>query len=204
MKKSLLMAVVAIVLMVPATVSAQLKFGVKGGMTLNEMHFSEEVLKATNRNGFFLGPTLKVAIPGLSIGVDASALYDQREVRFGEDNETVDVKMKQVVLPLNIRVTFGSSKVLGVYAFGGPQYAFNLNTDEKFIDNVHSWKMKDSYLSVNLGVGVVVADFLQVAANYNIDCGKAGEVTTVNDVYHEAKRSDSKANAWQLSATIYF
>ena len=203
MKKSLLLAVVAAMLMVPASLSAQFKLGVKGGLTLNDMDFGDDMLETTNRNGFFVGPTLKVAIPSLPLGLDVSALYDQREVKFGEADQTVDVKMKQVVFPVNLRLTFGSSKFLGVYIFGGPQYGFNLDTDEKFIDNMHSWKMKNSNLSINLGAGVILADCLQVSANYNIDCGNSGEMI-VNDVYKEVKHHNSKANGWQLSAAIYF
>ena len=42
---------------------------------------------------------------------------------------------------------------------------------------------------------------LQVGANYNIVCGKTGEVTVIDGV-EEAFRG--RSNTWQISAAYYF
>ena len=66
--------------------------------------------------------------------------------------------------------------------------------------------MKDSNLSANVGLGLLLFDHLQISANYNIALGTTGEVdlnsaasTTWNTAIGKAK-----ANAWQLSLAYYF
>lgn len=80
MKKLLtLIVIAATAFAVPA--GAQIKFGIKGGLNITDMSFSKDVVKTSNQTGFFIGPTLKIKIPVVGLGVDASALYDQRRLR---------------------------------------------------------------------------------------------------------------------------
>lgn len=83
MKKlfSTLMVIACLALAIPA--QAQIKFGVKGGLNVSKLHFSEETFKSDNRTGFFIGPTAEFTLPLLGLGIDASALYNQ----FGVDSE---------------------------------------------------------------------------------------------------------------------
>jgi hypothetical protein len=71
------------------------------------------------------------------------------------------------------------------------------------VDNYRSWKRNKSLFSINLGAGLLLGNTFQVSANYNIDCSKDGSVT-INDVVDQLKEHNSKINAWQLAATIYF
>lgn len=178
-----------------------LKLGVKGGASRSELKISHSDVKSKEKTGFFVGPTLKIALPLIPLGFDISALYDQREFDLGESG--MPVKLKQLDIPVNLRLTLGSSKSFAAFLFAGPQFSFNINDKETLKDNYNSWSYEDSNLSVNLGGGILIANFLQLSANYNIDCGKTGELT-VDDTYQAAKKHDSKANAWQLAATIYF
>ena len=79
MKKILTLLAVAVALLTTVPAQAQVKFGLKGGVNVTNMSFSSDVLDATNRAGFFIGPTVKFTLPIVGLGVDASALYDQRE-----------------------------------------------------------------------------------------------------------------------------
>ena len=56
MKKilSTLMVVACLWIAIPA--QAQLKFGLKGGLNISTLTFSEDVFKGDNRTGFFIGP----------------------------------------------------------------------------------------------------------------------------------------------------
>ena len=182
---------------------AQLKLGVKGGMNLTDMRLSSETLERNNRRGFFVGPTLKLAIPLLPLGFDIAALYDQKETELDDGEKTWTITTKQVAIPINARLTFGSSKSLAIFIFGGPQFSFSIDKDKNVIDNYRSWKSKDALFSVNFGAGFILGNVFQVSANYNLDCSKDGSVT-VNDVLDKLKEHDSKMNAWQLAATIYF
>ena len=201
-RKVLLVALFALTLGV-VEADAQLKLGVKGGMNLTDMRLNSKLLDRENRRGFFFGPTLKLAIPLLPLGFDIAALYDQREMELEDGEKTWSVTTKQVNIPISARLTFGSSKSLAVFLFGGPQFGFSINTDQNIVDNYRSWKRNKSLFSINLGAGLLLGNTFQVSANYNIDCSKDGSVT-INDVVDQLKEHNSKINAWQLAATIYF
>ena len=68
MKKFLLLvAVIATCFAIPA--SAQIKFGVKGGLNITDMSFSKDVVNTSNKTGFFIGPTVKFKIPVIGMGL---------------------------------------------------------------------------------------------------------------------------------------
>ena len=217
MKKTILTTLLVAGLTLATTTHAQvLKLGVKGGVNYTHVEFSNDKVAHDNRSGFFVGPTLKIALPLLPIGFDVSALYDQREFEVGDDmskdiqfnsvntaTSPMKVRLKQVTMPVNLRVTLGSSKSLALYLFGGPQFGFNVNDKDPLKDQVHTWTYEDSDFSVNVGAGILLLNAIQVSFNYNIDCGKSGEMT-VDDAWKTAKKHESKANAWQLGAAIYF
>ena len=75
---------------------AQGKFGIKGGLNVTSMSLNSEVFDASNRTGFFIGPTVKFTLPIVGLGVDASALYDQREskVKAEFDDRTCSSTLK--------------------------------------------------------------------------------------------------------------
>ena len=201
-RKVLLVAHLALTLGV-LEADAQLKLGVKGGMNLTEMRFSSNTLSRENRGGFFFGPTLKLAIPLLPLGFDIAALYDQKKMDLEDGEKTWTVTTKQVNIPINARLTFGSSTSLAVFLFGGPQFGFSIDTDQNIVDNYRSWKRNKSLFSINVGAGLLLGNIFQLSANYNIDCSKDGSVT-INEVLDQLKEHNSKVNAWQLAATIYF
>jgi len=77
MKKLFTLMVVA-VLMSALPAKAQFGFGLRGGVNLTSLSLSKEVLSSSNRAGFFIGPSVKFTVPLVGVGVDVSALYDQR------------------------------------------------------------------------------------------------------------------------------
>lgn len=85
MKKFFTTLLVAVGLMSATTASAQVQFGVKAGVNVTNMSLDKEVLDASNRVGFFVGPTVKFTLPVVGLGIDASALYDQREAKVSVD-----------------------------------------------------------------------------------------------------------------------
>lgn len=107
MKKFFTTLLVAVGLMSATTASAQVQFGVKAGVNVTNMSLDKEVLDASNRVGFFVGPTVKFTLPVVGLGIDASALYDQREAKVSVDGVqgVVDteqtLKQRQIAIPIN-------------------------------------------------------------------------------------------------------
>lgn len=190
--------VAATLVTIPA--QAQFKFGLKGGLNLTDMSFSVDDVDVSNRAGFFIGPTAKFTLPIVGLGLDASVLYDQREAKLkGTDDK---IKQQAINIPINLRYDIGLGSLAAVYLAAGPQFGFNIgDKHQTLVEDVSEWKLNDSNFSVNVGLGVMLLGHLQVGANYNIVCGKTGEVTVIDGV-EEAFRG--RSNTWQISAAYYF
>ncbi len=200
-----LMFVLAVVSCLPA--SAQLRFGIKGGLDVTSMSLSSDVVSSDNRQGFYIGPTVKLSLLDTGFGLDASALYDQRsgkiEMAYGNEQIVNDheesLTQKQIAIPVNLRYAFGIGSTANVFLFAGPQFGFNVGGDK---DNIN-WKWKDSNFSVNVGAGLTVLSHLQLNVNYNIACGKTADVTLPKAAQDVAK-SKSRNNSWQIGVAYYF
>lgn len=200
MRKLFTLVVLVAATLVTNPAQAQFKFGLKGGLNLTDMSFSVDDVDVSNRAGFFIGPTAKFTLPIVGLGLDASVLYDQREAKLkGTDDK---IKQQAINIPINLRYDIGLGSLAAVYLAAGPQFGFNIgDKHQTLVEDVSEWKLNDSNFSVNVGLGVMLLGHLQVGANYNIVCGKTGEVTVIDGV-EEAFRG--RSNTWQISAAYYF
>ncbi|WP_028902404.1 MULTISPECIES: porin family protein [unclassified Prevotella] len=198
-----------VVLLATMTVAAnaQLKFGVKGGLNLTTMKFDNSVADKSNQAGFFIGPTVNFTLPIVGLGIDASALYDQRSAKL--ENETM--KQQSIQVPVNLRYGFGLGNTASIYLFAGPQFGFNLGDKSNSVEAVNKqaagWTLRSSNLSANVGLGLMLLNHLQVSANYNIALGKTGDfevVEAVGTTTWNTVTGKTKANAWQLSVAYFF
>ena len=71
---------------------------------------------------------------------------------------------------------------------------------ERVFDDA-TWQLKKSTFSVNLEAGVSLIKHIEIGANYNIACGKTGEVIFTDGVKQAIKGRNS---AWQIYAAYYF
>lgn len=204
--------VAATMLFSTSSAQAQVKFGLKGGLNVTNMSLNSEVFDADNQTGFFIGPTVKFTLPIVGLGIDASALYDQRDAKITvEDNgASVESKIKNqsINIPINLRYGVGLGSTASVYLFAGPQFGFNVgDKNQSLFKDMGEWRLKSSTFSVNVGLGAMLLSHLQISANYNIACGKTGE-TTVSSALGELPQSAAKkrgrANAWQIGLAYYF
>lgn len=197
-----------VVLLATMTVAAQaqVKFGVKGGLNLTNMKFDNSVTNKSNQTGFFIGPTLNFTLPVVGLGIDASALYDQRSAKI--DGSEDKLKQQSIQVPINLRYGFGLGNTASIYIFAGPQFGFNIgDKSANIIDNALEWRLKDSNLSANVGLGLMLLNHLQVSANYNIALGTTGEsnvISTTASTVGDLVTGKTKANAWQLSVAYFF
>ena len=197
-----------VVLLATMTVAVQeqVKFGVKGGLNLTTMKFDKDVANKSNQAGFFIGPTVNFTLPVVGLGVDASALYDQRSAKIDGADETL--KQQSIQIPVNLRYGFGLGNTASVYVFAGPQFGFAIGDKvANVVDDALDWRLKDSNLSANVGLGLMLLNHLQISANYNIALGTTGEFEVVNAVAGTAWNTvtgKTKANAWQISVAYLF
>ena len=205
MKKVLTLIVMAVAFAMPS--QAQFSFGVQAGVNLtNISDFSLDAAGVENaissRTGFFVGPTVKFSLPIVGLGIDASALYDQREAK--TNGETL--KSQSIQVPINVRYGLGLGSLAEVFAFAGPQFGFNIGDKTKeLVNDAAKWTLKSSNLSANVGIGATIMSKLQLKVNYNIALGKTGEVEVKDGATAAWKTiTGAKANAWQVSAAYFF
>lgn len=203
--KSIIATVAIAATMIWATpAKAQVKFGVRAGLNLTELKTDKNLFDKKNQVGFHLGPTMKVNLPIVNLGLDASLLYDQRSAKLGiydmDELPRDDVKQQQIVVPINLRYGFGLGELAELYLFAGPQFGFNIGSKEQsLLKDMGEWKLKTSNVSVNVGLGAMLMNHLQLSVNYNIACGNAGELKILEGI-----RDKAKSNAWQIGAAYYF
>ena len=202
MKKILTLVVLLTTITVAA--QAQVKFGVKGGLNLTSMKLDKSVADKSNQAGFFIGPTVKFTLPVVGLGIDAAALYDQRSAKVLDET----LKQQSIQIPINLRYGIGLGSTASFYIFAGPQFGFAIGDKvTELANDAADWRLKDSNLSANVGLGLMLLNHLQVSANYNVAIGKTGDFNVwkaTSSSIADAISGDTKANSWQLSVAYFF
>ena len=175
---------------------AQFSWGIQAGLNMSNVSVKDAESSVKSRTGFFVGPTIKFTLPIVGLGIDAAALYDQREGKAGDEV----IKSSSIQIPINVRYGFGLGSVAEVFAFAGPQFGFKLSGDKNF--GSEEWTLKSSNLSANIGIGATVLSKLQAKLNYNVALGKTGEFESVGSTVKQV--ADAKFNAWQVSLAYFF
>lgn len=200
--KVLFVAIMASCCALPA--SAQLKFGVEGG--LNASKVSVDHFNAKNRTGWFIGPKVQFSVPVVGLAIDGALLYSQKYLQVDSQNElgetaTIKQDMPCLDLPINFKYNIGFSSLIGVYVSTGPQYSWNLGKKSLYSDDEQYGSLEASSFSWNVGVGVNALKVLQVGVTYNIALGKTGEV---ENLYDAATTAKLKNNTWQVRLACMF
>lgn len=207
MKKILSLVFMVAAMLYATSVNAQIKFGLKGGLNVTSMSFSEDVFDASNKTGFFVGPMVKVTVPIVGLSFDAAALYDQKEAKVKANGDDYDltgknVKQQSINIPVNVRYGFGLSSLANAFVFAGPQWGINVGDKNFKWADTASYSLKKSNFSVNVGAGVTLLSHLQISANYNIACGKTAEVNLLNGMGKAIDKSNN--NSWQIALGYWF
>lgn len=210
MRSALVAGVTLLSCLLPLTnaSSQTIQLGVKGGVDVTEMDFNNEVLKSSNRAGFFIGPVLNIKMPIAFLSVDVAALYDQCKLRV--DDETVTQKTIQV--PAHARLGVDLGDMAGVFLCAGPQFNFNVGSTTFDWGDISgsrkNFKLKDTTLGLNLGGGVKLGSHLEAAVYYTVPLGNTADFTwdTLVDGLEEQTmhRARSKKYAWRVSLAYYF
>jgi hypothetical protein len=218
MRRIVLLLVVLATFLSATESSAQIKYGVKGGLNLSDvviMHTwrgsseKNQSISISNRNGFFIGPTALMSTPIKRLDIDASLLFDQR----GVETKSIDLvggrpyktttTQQQLVLPVNARYNLISGKSASLFVFAGPQLGINIGKRENKTDH-GSFVFNRASFSINAGAGLLLARHIQVSANYNIVCKKNAETWVNRNTSYANETGRSRFHAWQFSIGYYF
>lgn len=202
--KRMLLVAVAVVAMSLSASAGGFKWGVKAGVALNSIHFSEEILNDITNNdnhaGFTGGLMVEFTIPVINLGLDASVMYVNRDVL--KNDATGDkVNRDYIEIPINLKYKLSLPVVNNIvtpYVFAGPSFAFKTskNDIEDFVKN------KKCDVALNLGLGVELFKHLQVSGSYGMGMTKAFEYVGLTD--GNSADIDGKNRYWTITAAYLF
>ena len=199
MNKSIFYSLLVIVMTVISSqpMVAQVRFGVRGGLTLGEMRFDRDIIDSDNRVGWCGGLLLDFNIPVVGLGAEVSAMYTHRNNRM-TDHERV-YKRDYIDIPVYARYRLSLPSLQRVFApivFTGPCFSV------LFSENAPSnYKNKKTYLSWDVGAGVDLFNRLRLTATYGIGMSKAMQY--VDSEYHGDK-VNGKDRYWTVGAAVLF
>lgn len=221
MRRIVLLLVVLATFLSATESSAQIKYGVKGGLNLSDvviMHTwrgsmggseKDKGVSISNRAGFFIGPTALLSTPIKRLDIDASLLFDQRGVETmsiglagGRAFKTTTTQ-QQLSIPVNARYNLILGKGAKLFVFAGPQLGINIGKREKELDN-GVFVFNRASFSINAGAGLLLARHIQISANYNIVCKKNADIWNSRNMDYSHEMDRSRFHAWQFSVGYYF
>ena len=176
----------------------QLRFGVRGGINVNDLHFDKRTFHAHNRTGFTAGVTAELELPLVGLALEGSALYTKRSNDLM--GEYTDYKREYFNFPINLKYKIGLiglSNLVSPFIFTGPDFAFLLSKDS----SSKSWSNRKSVTSWNIGGGVELLNHLQVSASYGIGLSKAMKFIGRDD---SSEVIEGKDKCWTITAAYYF
>lgn len=193
MKKIVGLVFIGIFLFALSPAKAQLRFGVKGGVNISTVHFSEDIISPHNVTGFHIGPMLEATVPLLGVGFETAVLYTQRGLEYQDQAMKVDY----LDIPVHLKWKFGLP-IVKAYLATGPYFGFRVSGDKLWDipgSVTNQIKAKTFSSGWDIGVGAEVLNHLQVGVNYGLGFTNNYEI--------EGYKS-GKNRGWYLTAAILF
>ncbi len=201
-KLSRIFALAALLIAVALPTSAQFRFGLRAGMSVNKLHLNKEIASSDNRTGFTGGVTAEFTVPVINLGFDASVLYARRTITIDEETtyggnagKTMTDHRDYIDIPLNLKWKIGVpviGKIVTPFLTTGPDFSFLISG--RNVDNALRNKKFDASWAV--GAGVELLSHLQIAANYGFGLTKS---VSGDDALYSGKN-----RCWTVTASYYF
>jgi hypothetical protein len=156
----------SLLLLVAVCAGAQIHFGIKGGLNISSVRFSDELVSAENVTGFQIGPVVEVMVPYVGVGFDAAVLYTQKGLYTNRETISTDY----IDVPVNLKWKFGLPVIKG-YLSAGPYVGFRVGGEELWdLPSTVKTQIETKAFSagLNFGIGVEVFRSLQVGFNYGL------------------------------------
>ncbi len=174
MKKNLITFFVAVVAIFASALpaEAQFKFGLRAGVAVNSLKFSEDMFKSDNCAGFTGGAMIEFTVPAIGVGLDASVMYVRRNSEWLENNQITKDNRDYIDIPVNFKWKVNIPLINAIarpYLTTGPSFSFL--TSKKAVEDAYKNKSFDT--AWNFGFGLELFKKVQLGANYGIGLTKA-------------------------------
>ena len=188
------------------TFSAQARtfgWGVTGGMNVSKIDLDKEfteMAKPEADKGWYAGITAMVSVPLLGFGVDGSVVYSQEGVNLSKDADSKTAKYLSI--PVHLRYDFRLPLVEEAfvpYLLLGPQFNYGINDVKFAIDDENEAVLKKANnWRLDMGVGFLLFDHVQLSYSYGIPMGDTNKVRVLDAV------DNYKMGAHRMGLSVYF
>ena len=207
MKKKMTMIMFAILWMSAFSLQAGIRIGAKAGVNLANAAFNTDAIKTDNFTGFQIGPVVEIStLSGL--GIDAAILYSQQGLKIKgiSDITRIEEKVSALDIPVNLKMKFSLTDMLGIYLSAGPYISFKLDDQESFSHNQNQikdqWINKKFGVGLNFGAGVELVKHLQVGVNYQLALND--DYSSISLTNHSLPDFNAKTRIWSITAAYFF
>ncbi len=175
MKKIISAIIILCALFASSTASAQLRYGVTAGASINDLKFNQDLIGVDSEIGYSAGVFSELMFPGVGFGLDFGLMYTQRGATLhlgdkyvwasdGYENERA--YLHYIEIPVNLRFKFhrlnGIEDYCAPFIFGGP--SFTLLAGHGDIDAL---EYAGGEVGIQAGVGVELFKNWQISASHN-------------------------------------
>ena len=194
-----------------AKAAGPLKFGIKGGVTVNDLKFNEDIFKADNRCGYTIGLMTKFTAPIINIGFDASVMFTHRVTKvdgltvIGTDmsqQEVYDgsIKSDYIEIPIKLLWDIGLpviGKFVSPFLTTGPDFSFLVSKQN--VSN--AWNKHTFDFAWNFGFGLMFVNKVQLHASYGLGLNNAA---SSDSALYGKNLGDGKNRFWSVTAAYLF
>lgn len=198
--KRISVVIIALVALVAtsATASAQLfRYGIRAGVNVNSLHFSDKLIDSHNRMGYTAGIVGEFNLPVLPFAVDASLMFSHRNYNLTTEVDGQKISESKGANYLEIPVHFrwnisipAVSSFVMPYLYTGPDFAFLLGKTKVY----EGLKRKNADIDWNFGFGLELIRHLQLSAHYSIGLSKA----------YSGEAGSGRTRCWTVTAAYIF
>lgn len=203
MKRGLTFFVIILALAFPA-MARRVMWGIQTGWDTRRLKLDSDLFSVGNRSGWYVGPQASLQVARGHLALEASLLYNQRNMDFEESNtrEIHANRLSYLVLPLNLRYTIRIIRPLGIFISTGPQWKRYVGRNQHVrLGDEMDLRLDPSTLSWNAGAGVELFRHLLLSATYNFAIDQEGWKRSMGGAIRDF---DIKRNSCQVSLTCLF
>ena len=201
MKKVIVMLLVAV--MGVGIADAKMRFGVKAGLNVNNLHLNnpQKIFDSENGTGWTVGVMTDFQVPVIGLGFDLSLMYTRMNADVEVFNNGVyegTIKNSNFIqIPLNVKYKITLpvvGSILSPYVFTGPDFAFKLNKDI-----FHNMQTKTCQVAWNVCLGLEFFKHVQIGASYGFGINNIAKGFGVNSTDVKLRN-----NYWTVTAAYLF
>ena len=203
--KKILTAIIVMCVMCGMTANAQMRYGITGGVSINNLKFSQDLIQVDREVGFSAGGVAEYMFPGIGFAIDFGLLYSQRgaTLHLGEkkvwasDGFNLERSYLHCVeIPINLRFKFhrlnGFEDYLAPFLFAGPSITFLAGHND-----ISALDYNGAEVGLQVGAGVELFKNFQLSG-----CRNWGMTNTL-----QTKKLDNfyaRNRSWNIRLAYFF